>query len=412
MKKESSSKGVLYRYLLYCIAILLFVAIPLKGFGQSTGELTTDSLVKMGFENVRWTDTPEERVYVVENSAYKIQALGIRKAVDIIQTMGLPKDKPCKLIVTNYNVPQVSLTYQPLAGDTTVVSGEDWKVSYDIGDSWDEVKKKKKKNSSLFKVDILVYPQLYFKNYIITQIYQALLEFSPAVEVSLWPGMKFTGQIVLPVYNDGYGRTAGKVHPGYLTIAQNFRLPYNMKGTATVGVFDYMTYGADLSLFYPLKDERFSLEGRIGYVGYGYWDGFSFHYDNKYTTYWSIGGNFYWPRYNTQFKLRAEQYLLKEKGVRFEMIRHFRYVSIGFYALKAEHANSNGGFKFVVALPPYKYKRHKYIPRVSTSLGTGITYNAGNERYYYKMPYSNASENIMQQNSFNPYFIKSELLNF
>ena len=154
MKNQSSSKGVSYRCLLYCIAILLLVMIPLKSFSQSTGELTTDSLVKMGFENVRWTDTPEERVYVVENSAYKIQALGIRKAVDIIQSMGLPKDKSCKLIVTNYNIPQVSLTYQPLAGDTTVVSGEDWKVSYDIGDSWDKVKKEKKKNSSLFKVDI------------------------------------------------------------------------------------------------------------------------------------------------------------------------------------------------------------------------------------------------------------------
>ena len=125
---------------------LLLVMIPLKSFSQSTGELTTDSLVKMGFENVRWTDTPEERVYVVENSAYKIQALGIRKAVDIIQSMGLPKDKSCKLIVTNYNIPQVSLTYQPLAGDTTVVNGEDWKVSYDIGDSWDKVKKEKKVN--------------------------------------------------------------------------------------------------------------------------------------------------------------------------------------------------------------------------------------------------------------------------
>ena len=151
MKNQSSSKGVSYRCLLYCIAILLLVMIPLKSFSQSTGELTTDSLVKMGFENVRWTDTPEERVYVVENSAYKIQALGIRKAVDIIQSMGLPKDKSCKLIVTNYNIPQVSLTYQPLAGDTTVVSGEDWKVSYDIGDSWDKVKKEKKKNVRCLK---------------------------------------------------------------------------------------------------------------------------------------------------------------------------------------------------------------------------------------------------------------------
>ena len=403
MKNKSSSKGVLYRCLLYCIAILLLVMIPLKSFSQSTGELTTDSLVKMGFENVRWTDTPEERVYVVENSAYKIQALGIRKAVDIIQSMGLPKDKSCKLIVTNYNIPQVSLTYQPLAGDTTVVSGEDWKVSYDIGDSWDKVKKEKKKNSSLFKVDILVYPQLYFKNYIITQIYQALLEFSPAVEVSLWPGMKFTGQIILPVYNDGYGELAGKVRPGYLTLAQQFRLPYNILGTATIGFFDYDTYGADLNLFYPFKDERFSIEARIGYVGIGYWNGFKLHYDTKMTTTWTIGGNFYWPRYNTQFSL---------KGIKFEMIRHFRYASIGFYAMKAEHANSNGGFRFQVALPFYKNKRHKYIPRVNFSNNMGIIYNAGNERKYYKQYKAETSDNIMESNSFNPYFIKSELLKF
>lgn len=75
---------VLYSYIVACYD-------SIKSFSQSTGELTTDSLVKMGFENVRWTDTPEERVYVVENSAYKIQALGIRKAVDIIQSMDYPR---------------------------------------------------------------------------------------------------------------------------------------------------------------------------------------------------------------------------------------------------------------------------------------------------------------------------------
>ena len=32
-------------------------------------------------------------------------------------------------------------------------------------------------------------------------------------------------------------------------------------------MFDYNTYGADLNLFYPFKDERFSIEARIGYVG-------------------------------------------------------------------------------------------------------------------------------------------------
>lgn len=323
--------------------------------------------------------------------------------------MSFPEKKPCRIIVLDNGIPQISLTYQSIANDT-ITNRKDWEISYDIGDSWSKIKQKEKKNSSLFKVDILVYPQLYFKNYIITQIYQVLLEFSPAIEVSFWKGMKLTGQIVLPAYNDGYGKSAGKVHPGYMTLAQKFRLPYNIQGRATIGVFDSKTYGTELALFYPFKDERFSLEGKLGYVGFGYWHGFKFRYNNEYTTYWSIGGNFYWPKYNTQFKLRGEQYLLKEKGVRFEMLRHFRYASIGFYAVKAKGAKSNGGFKFFIALPPYKHKRHKHIPRVSTSLGTGITYNAGNERVYYKMPYSNASDNMMQQNSFNPYFIKSELL--
>ncbi len=42
----------------------------------------------------------------------------------------------------------------------------------------------------------------------------------------------------------------------------------------------------------------------------------------------------------------------------------------------------------------------------------GTIYNAGNEQRYYKEFKAEASDNIMEKNSFNPYFIKSELLNF
>ena len=52
----------------------------------------------------------------------------------------------------------------------------------------------------------------------------------------------------------------------------------------------------------------------------------------------------------------------------------FRYCSIGFYAMKAEHAKANGGFRFQVALPPYKYKRRGHIPRVNTSTTVSYTH--------------------------------------
>ena len=383
-------------------------------FGQVGGEATTEELVNMGFENVRWTENENERIYTIENNVYKANGVGIAKAIEVIQNQGLPENKPCKVIVTNLNVPELSLTYLPTANvkaEENNLSG--WQTSYDI-EGWNEIKKDKVKNSSRFKVDIVVYPQLSYKNLIITQIYQVLFTLNPAIEVSLWPGSKLTGQVIVSLYNDGYGTFYDKVHPGFITLSQRFRLPFNIKGKATVGYFNADRYGMDFMLYYPFKDERFSLEGRVGATGIGYWDGFMLHYDKDLSLTWTIGANFYWPKYNTQFSLKGEQYILQDRGIKFEMIRHFRYASVGFYAMKGKDANSNGGFRFQILLPPYKYKRfkNKYIPRVNTSNNMGIVYNAGNEQYYYRQYRSEADENIMNNNKFNPFFIKSELSNY
>ena len=413
-------KGIFYgttltnRYWLILMTFILSLASTSQARGQIGGEATTEELVNLGFENVRWTENDHERIYTIENNVYKANGVGIAKAIEIIQKAGLPTDKKCKVIVTNLDVPELSLTYQPTGKDSMVVTGkEGWQTSYDI-EGWNEVKKEKLKNSSRFKVDILIYPQLSFKNLIITQIYQVLFTLNPAIEVSLWPGSKLTGQVIVSLYNDGYGTFYDKVHPGFITLSQRFRLPFNIKGKATVGYFNADRYGMDFMLYYPFKDERFSLEGRVGATGIGYWDGFMLHYDKDLSLTWTIGANFYWPKYNTQFSLKGEQYILQDRGIKFEMIRHFRYASVGFYAMKGKDANSNGGFRFQILLPPYKYKRfkNKYIPRVNTSNNMGIVYNAGNEQYYYRQYRSEADENIMNNNKFNPFFIKSELSNY
>lgn len=407
-----------YRVFTCIIASILSIGFPQTMRGQETlnGNTTVEELVNMGFENVRCTENENERIYTIENNVYKAQGVGIAKAIEIIQQQGLPEGKRCKVIVTHLEIPELSLTYQPtIHTDSLLTYGNaGWETSYDV-DGWKEVKKEKAKNSSRFKVDILIYPQLSYKNLIITQIYQALFTLNPAVEISLWQGMKLTGQLIVPIYNDGYGELKDKIHPGFITLAQKFRLPFNIKGKACIGYFNANRYGMDFSLFRPFTfDSRFSIEGRIGLTGIGYWDGFNLHYDTDMSWTWTIGANFYWPQYNTQFSLKGEQYLLGEKGIKFEMIRHFRYASIGFYAVKAEQANSNGGFRFQVLLPPYKNKRskYKYIPRISTSNQMGLIYNAGNERIYYKQYKSEANENIMNNNSFNPYFIKSEIINY
>ena len=306
-----------YRYWICVVFVFLSSLYNTSLWGQTynSGEKTAEELVKEGFENVRWTENENERIYTIENNVYKAQGVGIAKAIDIIQQNGLPERKQCKVIVTNLNIPEIALTYHPQEKNDSIAASDrkGWNTSYELGNSWKTVKKEKVKNSSKFKVDILVYPQLSYKNLIITQIYQVLFTLNPAIEVSLWEGMKLTGQVIVPIYNDGYGTLSDKVHPGFITLSQRFRLPYNIKGKATIGYFSADQYGFDLNLFRPFKDERFSLEGRIGATAIGYWKGFHLHYDTEYSITWTVGANFYWPRYNTQFSLKGEQYLLGEK---------------------------------------------------------------------------------------------------
>ena len=397
----------------YILSILLsFLVFPFS-YGQNVDQ-AVKILIDLGFENISYDDTSAERVYVLENAAYRLNGIGIAKAIDVISRNGMPdNEKACRLIFLKNNVPEISLLFNPTKEDSAQdCKVSEWEVSYDLGDDWRKVTRGKKMNSSLYKVDIVVYPELSLKNLIITQIYQVLFNLSPAIEVSLWNGMKLTAQVVFPVYNDGFGVYAGKVHPGFITVEQTVRLPYNIWSTLTLGMFNAGRYGGEVSFFHPFKDERFSVEGAIGLTSTYYWNKFELVYGTKKRLTWNVGGSFYWPRYNLQFTGKVEQYLLGERGVRVDVIRHFRYCSIGFYAMKAKDIRSNGGFRFQVALPPYRYKRRGYVPRVMPSNNMGIAYNAGNERVYYRNFRSNPSENIMYLNSFNPYFIKSELLNF
>ncbi len=410
------NKNLLAEIRTRCIWFFLLCLVSLKGYSQ-TGEGAVDALVEMGFENVGWTEDDKERVYVLQNSTYRLQGVGIGKAVDVIQKLGLPKDKPCRIIVLDNNVPQISLCYQPVMGDTTVTAERrDWVVSYDLEGSWKRARKIKTKNSSLFKVDIVVYPDFMFQNYKLSRMYDIVLSLSPAIEVSLWKGMKFTGQVIFPIVND-YGARYEQIRPGFVTLSQTVRLPQRVFLTGTVGFFNNFRWGVDLRAKYFFKDERFSVDARLGYTGRGYFEDWAYYHGVKWTLTGHVGANFYWPRYNTSFSLKGERFLLEEFGMRAEMVRHFRYASIGFYAMKVfgkdDAANNgfNGGFLFQIALPAYKYKRRGYMPRV-TGGDFGIRYNAGNEKLYGKGFRSNPNDNVLREYSFNPYYVKSEMLNF
>ena len=394
------------------VVLFIFCTFPLSLYCQS-GEETVRLLVESGFENVFWTEDDEERVYAFECSSYRLSGIAIGKAIDIIQEGGLPQKKVCKLIVLDNNIPQLSLTYKPTVSETNQEpERQDWQTSYELGNSWSKVRKEKRHNTSLYKVDIIVYPELYFRNYILSKVYEVVVNVSPTIEISLWKGMKLSTQIVFPIIND-YGERYSQIRPNFFNLTQIVRLPRQTFWVTSIGTFNNFRWGIDTRIKHILKDQRFSVEARLGYTGRGYFDHWSFYHGEKFTLTGSLGASAYWPKYNTRFTLRGERYLLEEYGVRGEVMRHFRHASIGFYGTLTQHAGNdgiNGGFIFQIAIPPYKNKRKGYLPRVNAG-DFNLSYNAGNEEIYGKTYRSRADDNQMRDNRFNPYFIQSELIN-
>lgn len=129
------------------------------------------------------------------------------------------------------------------------------------------------------------------------------------------------------------------------------------------------------------------------------------------TPVWSVGPDYYWSRFNVQCRLRLEEYLGKEVGVRADVFRHFKYCAVGLYFEKAFSSSipGNGGFRVYVTLPPYKYKRYRKAPKVNTGLGTGMTYNGNNEFNHYFYPVTLADDNPTKQNQYNASYIQSYL---
>ena len=410
--------------------VVLGVLCPLLSVAQS-GEETTDLLVKMGFENVSWAEDEQERVYVIENSAYRLTGVGIGKAIDEIQKYGLPEGgKLCRIIVLDNNVPQVSLCCNAPDGEGKELSRKDWNVSYDLGKSWEMVKGRKRKNSSLFKVDVLVYPDFSFQNGRLSVPYQVNLNINPTLQASLWKGGKLTAQLVVPVVND-FGEYVNKeIRPGFVTLSQTVRLPYNIFLTGTVGFFNNDRAGVDLSGKMYLNNGNWWVDGRVSYTVEGLWgewviekgewkrkNRFLFAYErSRAQVTGQLGINYYWKRFDTQLAFRGESFIEGDYGVRFDMIRHFKYCSIGFYGMYVHdywwNKGLNGGFQFQINLPPYKYKRKGYIPRVMPSRNWGFRYNAAGTYIYGERFRADADDNISNDIKYNPNYIHKELMNF
>lgn len=373
----------------------------------------TKRLEKIGFENIRvYPETNKTLIISYENNIFRDKSTALSSVLDLLGNCGYDSLKVITLVndlpvVVTQTASHVWQQYR----STKITSPETARlinISYNTDRVWKILRDSVPNNPYFNKIDLVFYSQLAMMNARFDRIYEVQFNIAPAIEVSLWRGMKFTGQVIFPICSDyQYGDESYLIRPGFITLAQEFRLPGIILGRAVVGKFNADRYGADLTLTRYFLGGQVYLSINTGYTGtYQYYDTGWYRNDMNTFTGFLKGGYFY-KRYNFQLDATAGRYLNGDYGVRGDCTRYWNETAIGFYVLKAG-SKFNGGFCFAIPIFPKHYKKNRYF-QLRTPYYFDWEYNAGTE-FYYGQTYETRPNENRAEHFYNPDLLTKNLL--
>ncbi len=217
--------------------------------------------------------------------------------------------------------------------------------------------------------------------------YDVLIHLTPGFKWNMGHHWQLTGQAMIPVVNT-FGDQYKYVQIGAFNISKELRVSKLYLKT-TVGVFDMYRYGADLKAFLPFC-EWLAAEGQVGYVGVLYFDP-SPHIEKPDRVVWTVGGDIYLPRWNTQFRGTVGRYLFRDFGCEGEAMRHFNHTTVSVYGRWSGDYGMDGGFRVVIMLPPYHRKHRAVNFRLASNYRMSYTvmYNNYSNCMYHTDPEQN-----------------------
>jgi hypothetical protein len=378
---------------------------------QNNAKDITQKVASLGFENVHVIFSKDTLKMAYENNIYRWNVRGLIVILDTL-TNNVPPETYLEIVTLSNGIPVFetgirSLYWIKYRNETITKKELDGKIhlTFLAKKEWDELKDIEKINSNLFKFDFIIYPQIYLQNIYFYNIYEAQANIAPALEFSLWKGNKFTGQVIIPVYNDvnaqGY-----YVRPGFVTISQDFRIPGPIYTSLTLGKFNADRYGMDLTMIHPFKNPHWTLSLNAGLTSWTYFYSGTLYLGVNLSATFNLTASYYLPKFNMQFDVSGGRYIFGDYGMRIDVTRYFGETAVGLYAMYSG-GTPNGGFYFTVPLPTSKRgKRHHF--RVYPPRYFDFEYNGGTKflkgRYYKSSPDENRSGDY-----FNLMYIKNSL---
>lgn len=359
-----------------------------------------EALVNMGMESVRMVEDENTTYLSLEDNVYRSNAYGIDQVRRELQR--LDSTRVIKLLVVDEGIEQLSVTI-PKSGSA--------EVSYDTRELSKRLRGErfnKVHNSTMGKIDLTLYPELFLENSWYSKLYGVAVNISPAVEWRLWSGATATGQVVIPLYTN-MNDEKQYIRPGVVAFRQRVKLYRQLTAEFSAGNFMDDRWGGDLALSYYTIDGRWGVGSRCGYTGSSTFYGQEWVIGPLERATWSAWVSYYEPLYGLEIKGEALRMIYGDTGIRGEICRHFGEVAIGLYGCRTG-GYTNGGFALTVTLPSKSRPKRNRGARVTYPEYYSFVYsarNGGNGLYGYS--YATRPDARSLDGYFNPNYISREL---
>jgi hypothetical protein len=326
-------------------------------------------LTNDGFENVR-SATNDTSVYLAfENRRYRDNGRAIAEVLQIFNENFKPEQPvEIKLMLLFQDVPMLLVLVNSddfMNLEKQVIDIEEFtnrlQITSDYISAYKQLKNPDINNRTRFKPDFVVIPQIrtQFGNF--DNPVQSNINLIPELNIQFTKGLSFQGQMIIPLQNDFYFDEEGKeIRPGNITLNQFISLEDDIYINATAGFFNKNRAGLNLEIRKYIANGKFSIGSNIGYTtGYSYTGNWTeyLEYENYLTALLEL--EYRYLPFDLTGTLQAGNFLYNGLGLRFDVVRQFGEVNIGFFALAAS-GEINGGFNLAIPLPPSKYCKLKY----------------------------------------------------
>ncbi|HSI77586.1 MAG TPA: YjbH domain-containing protein [Lunatimonas sp.] len=321
------------------LAVFIFYILFLQALAQGPPSSLIQDLQKAGFEQIRIFENEKDTVIFFENRNFRDPLVAFKyiQKIEEENAYSFKGYVPLYLGNTIGHYGTEKLEYRPLLGD----------------------------EKKLFQ-EIKDFSQAYRFNFRILPDFQARFgNFDRPIESKtnlildsrfyIMKGLSLQTGILFPLYNNLDNQDNNiRLSPTHLNYFGQF-LPYHFIHVAS-GLFFNDRYGVDVSYRYSPLSSRWSLGMNFGYTGFYFIPKSGFYTTSLQDIIGLVDVAYFIPKFNSTVQITGGQFLAQDKGIRFDFIRQYGSIDIGFFATKTE-LGTTAGFQFAFPLFPGKIIR-------------------------------------------------------